>query len=127
LSKTEETVGEPSTARLAREGYEVGHGRDWEKATPSHDDRSGPGDPRRDAASRNGFQVLSDLRQGGFSKTGFNAYRPRRCGRQVLGLDAGADDYLVKPFAFAELVARVRPSCAAIRAREMVRELTTWR
>jgi DNA-binding response OmpR family regulator len=27
---------------------------------------------------------------------------------RVLGLDVGADDYLVKPFAFAELVARVR-------------------
>jgi DNA-binding response OmpR family regulator len=27
---------------------------------------------------------------------------------RVTGLDAGADDYLAKPFAFAELVARVR-------------------
>jgi DNA-binding response OmpR family regulator len=27
---------------------------------------------------------------------------------RVFGLDAGADDYLVKPFAFAELVARIR-------------------
>lgn len=27
---------------------------------------------------------------------------------RVLGLDAGADDYLVKPFAFAELLARIR-------------------
>ncbi|MEM9891885.1 MAG: response regulator transcription factor [Actinomycetota bacterium] len=28
--------------------------------------------------------------------------------QRVAGLDAGADDYLVKPFAFAELVARLR-------------------
>jgi len=27
---------------------------------------------------------------------------------RVIGLDAGADDYLVKPFAFAELLARLR-------------------
>jgi two-component system copper resistance phosphate regulon response regulator CusR len=27
---------------------------------------------------------------------------------RVLGLDGGADDYMVKPFAFAELLARVR-------------------
>jgi DNA-binding response OmpR family regulator len=27
---------------------------------------------------------------------------------RVLGLDVGADDYLVKPFAFAELLARIR-------------------
>jgi DNA-binding response OmpR family regulator len=30
---------------------------------------------------------------------------------RVLGLESGADDYLVKPFAFAELLARVRSLC----------------
>ena len=34
---------------------------------------------------------------------------------RVLGLDTGADDYLVKPFAFAELLARLR---AVARRRE---------
>jgi DNA-binding response OmpR family regulator len=29
-------------------------------------------------------------------------------GDRIHGLDAGADDYLVKPFAFAELLARIR-------------------
>ncbi len=31
---------------------------------------------------------------------------------RVKGLELGADDYLVKPFAFAELLARVRTSAA---------------
>ena len=35
---------------------------------------------------------------------------------RVDGLDAGADDYLVKPFALVELQARVRPLRRATRA-----------
>lgn len=59
--------------------------------------------PRRD-----GLQVLRDLRRQGFVRpvlilTSRDAIQDR-----VLGLDAGADDYLVKPFAFAELLARLR-------------------
>ncbi len=36
---------------------------------------------------------------------------------KVMGLDLGADDYLVKPFAFEELMARIR--CIARRPRKM--------
>jgi DNA-binding response OmpR family regulator len=44
---------------------------------------------------------------------------------RVLGLDAGADDYLVKPFAFEELVARLRAlerRGGSLRRRKVLRE-----
>jgi two-component system response regulator QseB len=37
---------------------------------------------------------------------------------RLCGLDAGADDYLVKPFILAELLARVRARAAQLRFRE---------
>jgi two-component system copper resistance phosphate regulon response regulator CusR len=58
--------------------------------------------------SRDGIEVLRTLRAGG-SKTPVLLLTARDAVEdRVLGLDAGADDYLVKPFAFAELLARVR-------------------
>lgn len=59
--------------------------------------------PRRD-----GWSVLSQLRAAGRSTpvlflTARDAVQDR-----VKGLELGADDYLVKPFAFSELLARVR-------------------
>src|SRR5262249_44426404 len=57
-----------------------------------------------------GFQVLAEARRGpgktpGLVLTARDARRARLRGR---GLDGGADDSLVKPFAFAELLARLR-------------------
>jgi DNA-binding response OmpR family regulator len=57
---------------------------------------------------RSGLEILSDLRTHGYTKpililTARDAVEDR-----VAGLDRGADDYLVKPFAFAELLARLR-------------------
>lgn len=57
---------------------------------------------------RDGFQVLRDLRQQGFAKPVLMLTARDAVEDRVRGLDAGADDYLVKPFAFAELLARIR-------------------
>lgn len=59
--------------------------------------------PRRD-----GIQVLRDLRSGGFSQPVLILTARDSVDDRVVGLDCGADDYLVKPFAFAELLARLR-------------------
>src|SRR5262249_6523942 len=57
---------------------------------------------------RDGLQILAELRREGrmtpvLILTARDAVEDR-----VTGLDRGADDYLVKPFAFAELLARLR-------------------
>jgi len=57
---------------------------------------------------RDGIEILRTLRARG-AKTPVLLLTARDAVEdRVLGLESGADDYLVKPFAFAELVARVR-------------------
>ena len=57
---------------------------------------------------RDGIEILKTLRGRG-TKTPVLLLTARDAIEdRVLGLDAGADDYLVKPFAFAELLARIR-------------------
>jgi two-component system copper resistance phosphate regulon response regulator CusR len=57
---------------------------------------------------RDGIQVLRDLRRQGVSKPVLLLTSRDSIEDRVKGLDAGADDYLIKPFAFAELHARLR-------------------
>ncbi len=57
---------------------------------------------------RNGLEVLRDLRSKGFRKPVLILTARDAVEDRVTGLDAGADDYLVKPFAFDELLARLR-------------------
>ena len=57
---------------------------------------------------RDGLRVLRDLRANGFTKPVLILTARDAVEDRVLGLDSGADDYLVKPFAFAELLARLR-------------------
>jgi DNA-binding response OmpR family regulator len=57
---------------------------------------------------RDGLEILSALR-GQQDKTPVLILTARDAIEdRVVGLDAGADDYLIKPFAFAELLARIR-------------------
>jgi DNA-binding response OmpR family regulator len=57
---------------------------------------------------RTGIEVLSTARKQGIRTPVLLLTARDAVEDRVKGLDAGADDYLVKPFAFAELSARVR-------------------
>jgi DNA-binding response OmpR family regulator len=57
---------------------------------------------------RDGLHVLKTLRQQGFETPVLVLTARDTLADRVTGLDSGADDYLVKPFAFAEVVARMR-------------------
>ncbi len=55
-----------------------------------------------------GWQVLRELRQKGKRMPVLYLTARDQIDDRVKGLEFGADDYLVKPFAFSELLARVR-------------------
>ena len=55
-----------------------------------------------------GLSLCAKLREDGFSKPILMLTAKDRVEDKVKGLDSGANDYLTKPFAFEELLARVR-------------------
>ena len=57
---------------------------------------------------RDGVEILTDLRNAGFDKPILIVTARDAVDDRVTGLDRGGDDYLVKPFAQAELLARMR-------------------
>jgi two-component system copper resistance phosphate regulon response regulator CusR len=58
--------------------------------------------------SRDGMEVLAALRQRSFFMPVLILTSKDTVKDRVRGLNTGADDYLVKPFAFPELLARIR-------------------
>jgi two-component system copper resistance phosphate regulon response regulator CusR len=70
-----------------------------------------------------GWQILTWLRGAGLQTPVLILTARDDVQDRVRGLELGADDYLVKPFAFSELLARVR----TILRRPPVRESTTLR
>lgn len=65
-----------------------------------------------------GFEVLQRLRLRGSTVRVLMLTARDTVNDRVRGLESGADDYLIKPFAFAELVARVRALLRRPRASE---------
>jgi DNA-binding response OmpR family regulator len=57
---------------------------------------------------RNGLEILTTIRQHGFKTPVLLLTARDAIEDRVRGLDTGADDYLIKPFAFPELLARIR-------------------
>lgn len=65
-----------------------------------------------------GWQVMKALRHAGKTMPVLFLTARDRVEDRVKGLELGADDYLIKPFAFSELLARVRTLLRRGKARE---------
>jgi DNA-binding response OmpR family regulator len=118
----EQKVANALREGLEGEGYDVvvehtGEGAFFRGSTESFDvillDLSLPG--------RDGLQILSTLRERGVKTPVLVVTARDTADDRVLGLDSGADDYLVKPFAFAELLARIRALVRRGRAPDALR------
>jgi two-component system response regulator MprA len=74
---------------------------------------------------RNGVEVARELRTRGFRAPVLMLTARNAVSDRVTGLDAGADDYLPKPFEYPELVARVKAQLrrATIAASSLVKQV----
>jgi len=105
----EKKVATALSEGLQAEGYEVSTAADGEEGFQLASRK--PFDlvildlalPRRD-----GIDVLTALRRRNVATPVFILTARDTVEQRVLGLDVGADDYLVKPFTFPELFARIR-------------------
>ena len=70
---------------------------------------------------RDGLEILKAMRERGIKTPVLVLTARDTLQDRVIGLDTGADDYLVKPFAFTELLARLRALVRRGRAAETPR------
>lgn len=109
--------------RLAEEGYRVIVATNGQEALDKALDQ--PPDlalldvmmPRLD-----GFSLCAQLRRQGHTYPVLMLTAKGQVDDRVRGLDVGADDYLVKPFSTAELLARIRALLRRTRSEAAVRE-----
>jgi len=67
-------------------------------------------------ARKDGWSVLAEMRQKHKSTPVLFLTARDAVADRVKGLELGADDYLVKPYAFTELLARIRATSCALTA-----------
>jgi two-component system response regulator QseB len=109
LAEDDAMIGEAVQAGLRRQGFAVDWVRDGAAAeealrlTPYDLCVLDLGLPRRE-----GLEVLETLRRRGADLPVLIVTARDAVEQRVAGLDAGADDYLVKPFDLGELSARIR-------------------
>ena len=109
LAEDERDLNRLITKKLTSAGYSVDSFFDGEEAIHvlSYTDYDGVildiMMPKAD-----GFAVLRALRERGKTTPGLFLTARDAIADRVRGLDSGANDYLVKPFAFDELLARIR-------------------
>lgn len=109
LAEDEVELASAETTILKMNGYEVDNAYDGEKAEEMilHH----PYDvivldimmPLKD-----GVEVLKDIRKAGCTTPVIMLTAKAEVDDRITGLDAGADDYLTKPFSMKELLARIR-------------------
>ncbi|HLB23120.1 MAG TPA: response regulator transcription factor [Dehalococcoidia bacterium] len=102
-------IGDSLERALRREGYDVGLAQDGEAALRCVAERAPDAIILDVAMPRlDGLSVCRRLRSDGNHVPILVLTARHSLGDRVAGLDAGADDYVVKPFALEELLARLR-------------------
>jgi two-component system response regulator MprA len=106
----ERAVRESLRRALELEGYDVGLAADGSEALEKLDSEAQPDAVILDVLmpGTDGLEVSRTLRRSGNRVPVLMLTARAEVGDRVAGLDAGADDYLAKPFALEELLARLR-------------------
>jgi len=106
----ERAVRESLRRALELEGYDVGLASDGSEALEKLEADAQPDAIILDVLmpGTDGLEVSRTLRRSGSRVPVLMLTARAEVGDRVAGLDAGADDYLTKPFALEELLARLR-------------------